>query len=417
MPKKGIVLEIDGRKAIVLTRDGDFRRVPLPSFAVSIGEEVALPEEGSWLRGFVFRQRWRLLPVAAALLIVLLFPFLPGWGQNPTYYVSIDINPSLELTLNQRELVIAARALNQDGQRLLERVPYLRQPVIVVLQNLLEQAWEEKYLKPDGAVVIAVTPARDQLKERAALTAHKLQKEGQQVLAQKAVSLPLEALTTSLTLRQQAEALRLSVGRYAVLLEAQNHGLPVRPQDLQRERLSTALSRVGGDVREILRQAQKEKSIEDLAEKFREKNLGSFQSREDEKEQGKTIPPNPGTGSGRRPAILPSGRPDSGARKMPPEQEKGVLAPRNQGEKKEGDRRSEEPLKPSREGTESPGGVHPGSRETVKEKEGTRLGPAEPNAARRSWPPGWSDVIKKLPSSPRLSEEEEEKEEPKGEGR
>lgn len=322
MAEKGIILEIEGRQAIVLTAGGDFRRVPLPSAAGTVGDEIDLPS--LWNRSVVSlwqRRVWWLAPVAAVLIVVLLLPLWPWSKVNAaTYYVSIDINPSLELTLNGRERVIEARGLNQEGQNLLTRLNFRGQPVAVVLRNLLQLAVEEEYLKSDGAVVIAVTPAGKTLDQRAVQAAQRLQEEGRQALAEKARQVPLQALTTTRTLRQEAQTLNLSSGRYAVLLEAQSQGLSILPQDLKKERLSTVITRVGGDVRKILQETQREKAMEALAQKFREKNLGpkskdddksnkeeAIEKRKEEGEAGKTqVTPASGLGSDRG-KITPAG--------------------------------------------------------------------------------------------------------------
>ena len=40
--------------------------------------------------------------------------------QTPVSYVSIDVNPSVELTLNRVDRVISATAFNGDGEAVLE---------------------------------------------------------------------------------------------------------------------------------------------------------------------------------------------------------------------------------------------------------------------------------------------------------
>ena len=59
---------------------------------------------------------WRALAAASCLLIVLL---LGGWLYlAPTAYISVDINPSLELYVNRFDQVVSAKGYNQAGQAL-----------------------------------------------------------------------------------------------------------------------------------------------------------------------------------------------------------------------------------------------------------------------------------------------------------
>ena len=40
---KGILLELEGRTGIVLTPEGEFRRVPLPAGDPAVGDEILVP--------------------------------------------------------------------------------------------------------------------------------------------------------------------------------------------------------------------------------------------------------------------------------------------------------------------------------------------------------------------------------------
>lgn len=57
---------------------------------------------------------------AAAVCLVLLLAGLGGYRYyfTPTTYLSIDINPSLELGINRFDKVVTVRAWNEDGQEL-----------------------------------------------------------------------------------------------------------------------------------------------------------------------------------------------------------------------------------------------------------------------------------------------------------
>jgi len=156
--KRGIVLEVEGKTATVLTPDGRFLRVRVPREGWLPGEEV------TWAR----RPAGVLRP-ALALACVLLVLLLPGglayrhyWALGPVVaYVSVDINPSLELGIDARERVCVARGLNADGERLLAGLPYRRRALDRVLTDLTLRAIEQGYLGGDdpGAVLVTVTPA------------------------------------------------------------------------------------------------------------------------------------------------------------------------------------------------------------------------------------------------------------------
>jgi len=143
--------------AIVLTPDGQFLRVRVPRRGWWPGEEV------SW-----GREPFAYLRPALVLACVLLLLLVPGglayqryWALGPVVaYVSVDINPSLELGIDARERVCVARALNADGEKVLAGLRYRRRSLEKVLSDLTLRAVEHGYLRSgdSGAVLVTVVP-------------------------------------------------------------------------------------------------------------------------------------------------------------------------------------------------------------------------------------------------------------------
>ncbi len=65
------------------------------------------------------RVRRRALALAACLVLTALGIGCFIWAWQPTAYVAIDINPSLELGINRLDRVASARACNEDGEAVL----------------------------------------------------------------------------------------------------------------------------------------------------------------------------------------------------------------------------------------------------------------------------------------------------------
>lgn len=153
---KGILLEVEGRRGVVLTPQGEFRRVPLPKGSFDIGDEVAYQERPT--------MRWGWVAAAAALLLALLSPV--GYQQwalaQPMALMMIEINPSLQLTLNGRDQVIQAVGLNSDGEAILTELDWAKRPADEVARAITAQAVAAGKLDPsreEGAVVMAFAPA------------------------------------------------------------------------------------------------------------------------------------------------------------------------------------------------------------------------------------------------------------------
>ncbi len=74
----------------------------------------------------------------------------------PVAYVSIDVNPSLELELNRLDRVISGRAYNEDGERVLENVSVKGMRYEDAIESILGSESMQPYLTLDGALTFTV---------------------------------------------------------------------------------------------------------------------------------------------------------------------------------------------------------------------------------------------------------------------
>ncbi|WP_231385251.1 hypothetical protein [Candidatus Stoquefichus massiliensis] len=95
-----------------------------------------------------------LIPVIACLLILLFIPFRPK-PSVPVAYVSLDINPSLELRLDQDNIVLEAKAYNKDAKKILKTIQLQGQKLETAIINLLNDKQYKSYLQ-DGLLEISV---------------------------------------------------------------------------------------------------------------------------------------------------------------------------------------------------------------------------------------------------------------------
>ncbi|WP_188207028.1 anti-sigma factor domain-containing protein [Alkalibacillus aidingensis] len=168
---KGIVVEKKGHHHIVMTSDGSFYKTKLES-AVFIGEEVTfnpLETTGfsfdsllSWVQN---RIQWKAV-TAFVLCLALVFPFYSWINQEQVHaYVSIDINPSIELSVDQTYEVIGAEPLNSDGSKLLDEMGGIQgQSLQNVSSEVLILSKELGYLEEDHNIFLGISYA-DQLLE------------------------------------------------------------------------------------------------------------------------------------------------------------------------------------------------------------------------------------------------------------
>ncbi len=141
---KGIVAEKKGKYAVILTQDGQFKKVrALPDMSVGMETEWGqLPGE-SGSRRFAAR----VASMAAVGLLVLGVGYGAYSYTVPYSYVDIDINPSIELTVNIYDRIIGAEALNDDGRKLLLDKDLRHKKLDNGVTEILNSALEYGYLR------------------------------------------------------------------------------------------------------------------------------------------------------------------------------------------------------------------------------------------------------------------------------
>jgi hypothetical protein len=125
--KKGIIMEIKRDILVMMTSEGEFltgRRQPKQHY--TIGEEIPffpLHHEPVMTKPS-FKWNWKVSTALLTAIIVILTLFSSAFLQsNQAYaYVSVDINPSMELTLNKKQQVIKITPYNQDAKVLLKEL-------------------------------------------------------------------------------------------------------------------------------------------------------------------------------------------------------------------------------------------------------------------------------------------------------
>nr|WP_289037575.1 anti-sigma factor domain-containing protein [uncultured Allobacillus sp.] len=165
---KGVLIEKRKSYAIVLTEDGDFRKTG-PVSDIEIGEEAIIPpieERQSLVSVFsnLFKHPSIRISTALALIMILIFPIYSWVGQSnkAEAYVSIDINPSIELTVNKNDEVIDITGLNKDGTLLINELKWQDEPVVDLAEAIIHKSDELGYLQKDHEVMLGISYLNDE---------------------------------------------------------------------------------------------------------------------------------------------------------------------------------------------------------------------------------------------------------------
>lgn len=117
--QSGICIELNQDRSIFLMKDGQFV-TGTPVGKTSIGEEAKFyPFEKKSL----IRRQPIIAPVAAAIAALALFmSVLVSPAEEAFGYVQIQINPGIELGVNEQHEVVSIRELNSDGEKLIHQL-------------------------------------------------------------------------------------------------------------------------------------------------------------------------------------------------------------------------------------------------------------------------------------------------------
>lgn len=94
--------------------------------------------------------------LAAACICLLLIGGGYMMYARPVSYISIDVNPSVELGVNRFGRVVETEAYNRDGKDILARVPLKNVPYLKAISRLLGDESDSGYLTGDSRVFITV---------------------------------------------------------------------------------------------------------------------------------------------------------------------------------------------------------------------------------------------------------------------
>lgn len=249
--RRCVVMEIKGNFVYLLAEGGAFFRIYWRGSLPKVGDEVyvCLPSR------FVSLTLWgrgALVACLAIFLFIVSAALSYHYAPHAAAYVSLDINPSVELLLNTRDRVMEARALNEEGEKLIRDVYLLGIPSERAIQIIVNRAAQFGYMRLDryNLLLISITPVKGE-KRRPELK-EKLLKEAKKALDSEHVQGVVKGLETSPELRERALKLGLSPGRYAILVESLCTGLNVSPEDLKEKSISDVLQEAGGSISKIL---------------------------------------------------------------------------------------------------------------------------------------------------------------------
>lgn len=216
MKLRGIVVKIKDSHCLVLASDGTYHKVPLSRHkGARVGSEIEFALN-SWL------QYVKPALLVASILLVALGLSLFQQSAIPAAfaYVSLDINPSVELAVGADLKVISAHPLNQDAENLLAHVNISGKQLYASVNSILAEAVQEGFIKPGQKNYVLSTVTLEKNAPAKNIDYETLAGEMRSAVQDKGVEVELVVLSTDRELRQEAKDKGLSTGKLAVYRQA-----------------------------------------------------------------------------------------------------------------------------------------------------------------------------------------------------
>lgn len=161
--RKGIVMEIDDAYLTLLTPEGEFLRAQNQKRQYIIGEEITFFPISSDIapRSIIMRNLLKRKTIWAICVMTALFIFLgsmiPMNQDNKAYaYMSIDVNPSIELGINKNMQVVELNGFNKEGKKIISAITnWKKKDVSQLAKNIITEMKKEGYLKSNQPIIIS----------------------------------------------------------------------------------------------------------------------------------------------------------------------------------------------------------------------------------------------------------------------
>jgi hypothetical protein len=263
---KGIVAELHNSYMIVITEKGDFIRHKKISNC-KIGDEVNI-------KTVSFSKLTKQISTLAASFIIIAMLITGTYAYySPYSYVSIDINPSLGLSVNRFDKVIAIKPLNEDAKQLLSSSGSINNKSLNdAVAEILETAYDSGYLKSNEENSVMFVISTDNEKEELKLS-QEVEKVSSEQLSKLSNNYNIIIEKAQVEEYKNAIGENLSPGKVMLINEVKN----IKP-DMQLEEVKQMSVQ---QVMSIIKEARKEDKKQDKDDKIKETDNDEVDEDED----------------------------------------------------------------------------------------------------------------------------------------
>jgi hypothetical protein len=207
---KAVIVEIKGCIAAVLSDDGCIVTIKNNNYEIGQVIQMSTPK---------VRLTKKIAAIAASAAALVVFS-VGSWAYaSPYSYVSLDVNPSIEYTLNRFDRVLSVKAVNDDGEEILKEIDLddlqyknIEEAMTKTVEQISELGYFENTADQDidAGIIIAISGKDTQKADELAqdlqqMVEQKIEENGEEVL--------VEAFSVGLERVEKARELGVTPGK------------------------------------------------------------------------------------------------------------------------------------------------------------------------------------------------------------
>ncbi len=197
---KGIVIEINSDQAAVLSDNGAVERIKNKNYET--GQVVRMKEN-----------KMNFIKKAGSIAAVLAVTAAGSFAYAaPATYVSLDVNPSIEYTVNTFGRVLSVKAVNDDGEVITSELDVKNVNISKAVKVTIDKLREGGYITDDenAGIVITISASND---EKAEELAEELEEETKEYVEEIGETVEVEAEAVGKERVEEARTLGVTPGK------------------------------------------------------------------------------------------------------------------------------------------------------------------------------------------------------------
>ncbi len=227
--KRGVVAKITGNSCIILSSEGTYAKVPLPFPEIKVGAEIL------YRVPLLSKSLKPMLLVASVLILFMSFYLVDQViiPQQAVAYVSLDIDPSLEMSVDKNMRVIKVHCFNDNAVSLVEPLELEGKMLESAIAELINHAIDMKYLTvgQDNILISSISSSQEPFP----VNQEALYEVMEESLASRGCSGHVEIYKGDKIIHTAAKDNNISAGKYIIYEQLIKSGRNVNLDDIRQE--------------------------------------------------------------------------------------------------------------------------------------------------------------------------------------